>query len=297
MLKKVDINNIMQMKESNNRRRKMQKTLKMTIILCILIIAMKVYSYVYIDVSKKQQQLFINYLVSHIAQIQEFYFPSSDGEKQIQSIELQIDKNENENWDLHLLFDEQKAETLIKKYGAKFIEILKENPCTVDEFIEVELNGEIQLADKFKLTANEKQFMSRITSLMKEILEDSEVLNLCEGIVSKEQIQRLKKANEAYIKKIDEIDEDSRVNIAVYVKDGKPVRTDFFSSNDEFSYQSRHEEKENLLKFSIKHNNKQEKFVLTSEVSTENHIKLILTSDELYMTCDARIDEEIKTEI
>ncbi len=231
----------------------MKKIGKILLIVLLLIIAMKAYSGVYMNVSNTQKQLFIKYFSTHTEQFEECYMELNDMDKVDKEI---LDKIPEEIKVLDMKSFLQKLnqkENVRNKYFIKLAEILDIGECAVDEFVEVELNGEIKLADRYKTIMSEKELLINLTSIAKQALEDVEFLELCEDTFTSKQIQDLKILNDEYINMIEKMDPNNEFLIAVYVKDGVPVRTDFINTVEQFSYQIiDNSETENILKLSIK---------------------------------------------
>ncbi len=228
------------------------KFVKTTVITLLFFVAIWVYSKVFLDVSARQQQLFINYFLNNANQIERWYL----GLEELDSVHkeiLDMIPQELKTLDTKAFLGElNKSKDLKNKYVEKIVEIIKISNCSVDEFVEVELNGEIELADRYKLITKEKDLVTQITSIAKEALEDEEFIKLCEKVFTKQQIKDLKTLNEFFIKNIEKIDENAQMNVNIYMKDGKTVRTELISSSWQISYEIRNSDGKDVIEFSIK---------------------------------------------
>ena len=228
------------------------KFVKTTVITLLFFVAIWVYSKVFLDVSARQQQLFINHFLSNVNKIEEWYLELEDLEPAHKEI-LEMIPQELKVLDTKAFLAElNKSKDLKNKYFGKIIETIKISDCSVDEFVEVELNGKTELADRYKLIINEKTLVTQITTIAKEALQDEEFIKLCEKFFSKQQIKDLKTLNEQYIKNIDNIQESAQTKINIYMKNGKTVRADLITSNWQISYEVRNLEGKDVIAFSVK---------------------------------------------
>lgn len=228
------------------------KFLKTTFITILLFSVIWVYVNVYMDTPKRNKQLFIKYLSNNINLLEDWYLNLEELEPQHEEI-LEKIPNELKVLDTRTFLRKlNETETFRDKYLQKFAEIINESECTVNEFIEVELNNEIELADRYKLEINEKLLITKITSIAKEILGDEEFIKISENIFTKEQIKNLKNLNDKFIKDIEKTNKDAKLRLDIYLKSGKTVRADLINSAGQISYQIENVDNKNILKFSVK---------------------------------------------
>lgn len=195
------------------------------LILIPLFFVMWVYASVFMESPQKNKQAFEKYFIKHFEEFEVFNIRPYDDIFEMSSIQ---------------------------KYLEKLPQLIKESDCIVEKVVEAELKGEIKLADKYTIILNEKEFVLELTSIVKELLSDEKIEK--SDIFTEEHMKNLKKVTDDYIQKIENIDENNQLYISVYIRERKPVRTDFIAKDWEFSYQILNKENESFAEFAILQN-------------------------------------------
>lgn len=223
-------------------------------------------------VGVKVEELYDKYLALENRELKTFFSKMGFSEEELETIPNKIEAPNTEEFtpeELEIL------ENLKNKYIKKISDPIDKTCYSKEKSVQVESNGENVVADKYVLTINEKQFATIVTTTIKEFLADQEFLRLYEGRISEEQIKSLQKENDEYIKNLENIDENSKVNIIVYVKDKKTIRTDYISEKQEVSFEVINNFQDSFIKFTVKKDKKDD-----SDVGTETIIKVKNTSTE-----------------
>jgi len=146
--------------------------------------------------------------------------------------------------------DMKKAENLKEKYLKKIDEQIDKSKYKMEKNVKTDVNGEEVTANKYTLTLTTKEIAQIERNITTELFEDPEFVELYEKNGNKESLEELKEdviISEAEIADMEEKD----VNISVYEKESKTVKTDIVSGEDKIEFIIDNKENESTILLSI----------------------------------------------
>lgn len=144
--------------------------------------------------------------------------------------------------------EQDKIDELYNKYIDKIFEQLDENAYMVEKDINVSVNDETLVANRYTLTTTNKQLYTILTNTFSEILNDEEVLTLLKGKVEDSYIEELRtKYNESLDDNSADDLEESSIKIAVYAANGKTVKTEFIEDESTVEFSINNKENESII--------------------------------------------------
>ena len=130
--------------------------------------------------------------------------------------------------------EEAKISELTNKYLTKFMEQFDESSYMAEKNININVNSQDITANKYTLSISSRKMYTVITEIISEVLNDTEVLALCDGRISTEQIEQIKNSYEEMLKETPAEDiEETIIKFAVYAADGKTVKTELKVDDNE----------------------------------------------------------------
>lgn len=145
--------------------------------------------------------------------------------------------------------EEEKITALATKYLTKMVEQFEENAYIAEKDINVAVNKQELVTDKYTLTMSTKNLYTLLTNTITELLDDPEFLELTKDRIQTEQLDELKnKYKELLAENSVEDIEEEIVKISVYAAGGRTVKTEMKTDKgDEFNYFIINSETENLI--------------------------------------------------
>lgn len=144
--------------------------------------------------------------------------------------------------------EQDKIDELCNKYIDKIFQQLDENAYMVEKDINVSVNDETLVANRYTLTTTNKQLYTIFTNTFSEILNDEEVLTLLKGKVEDSYIEELRtKYNESLDDNSADDLEESSIKIAVYAANGKTVKTEFIEDESTVEFSINNKENESII--------------------------------------------------
>lgn len=146
--------------------------------------------------------------------------------------------------------DVKKIENLKEKYLQKIDDSIDSNKYKTEKKVKTDVNGTEVIANKYTLTLTTKEIAQIERNITTELFEDPEFVELYEKNGNKESLEELKEdviISEAEIADMEEKD----VNISVYEKESKTVKTDIVSGEDKIEFIIDNKENESTILLSI----------------------------------------------
>ena len=144
----------------------------------------------------------------------------------------------------------EKIKNLTNKYMEKVYEPFGEESYTATKNIALTINGQDLTAHKYAFTVNSVDLYNSITNTMKELLEDSEFLTLCENRIDQEMLNEFKTTfNESVAENNVEELENVPITIAVYVSNQKTVKTEIMVKESSIEFIIDNKENESIVTF------------------------------------------------
>ncbi len=146
--------------------------------------------------------------------------------------------------------DVKKIENLKEKYLQKIDDSIDSNKYKTEKKVKTDVNGTEVTANKYTLTLTTKEIAQIERNITTELFEDPEFVELYEKNGNKESLEELKEdviISEAEIADMEEKD----VNISVYEKESKTVKTDIVSGEDKIEFIIDNKENESTILLSI----------------------------------------------
>ncbi len=182
--------------------------------------------------------------------------------------------------------DMKKAENLKEKYLKKIDEQIDKSKYKMEKNVKTDVNGEEVTANKYTLTLTTKEIAQIERNITTELFDDPEFIELYEKSSSKETLEELKE--DVIITELDiENMEEKNVDISVYEKESKTIKTDIVSDENKIDfivdnskpdestillsmYTAKSEDKEVGQTVNIKFNNKYENKIGTTTLEIAN---------------------------
>lgn len=120
-----------------------------------------------------------------------------------------------------------KLEAISKKLITKITEQFDENSYVAEKNIQVNINSNDIVANRYSLVMSTKTIYTVLTTFINDLFEDQDFLDLCKDRVTTEQLDELKKSYDEFLEEnpVDEI-EDETIKLSVYASGGKTVKTE-----------------------------------------------------------------------
>lgn len=144
--------------------------------------------------------------------------------------------------------EKEKIEALTTKYITKITEQFDENSYIAEKNININVNSKDIVADRYTLAINSKTMYTTATTAIKELLEDSDFLALCQDRISTDVLEKLKTSyNEMLEKNPVEDIEDKIIKVSVYATDGLTVKSEITTDESEISVAIENNENESTI--------------------------------------------------
>lgn len=131
--------------------------------------------------------------------------------------------------------DMKKAENLKEKYLKKIDEQIDKSKYKMEKNVKTDVNGEEITANKYTLTLTTKEIAQIERNITTELFEDPDFIELYEKNGDKEALEELKE--DVIISEADIEDmEENNVDISVYEKGSKTVKTDIVSGENKIDF-------------------------------------------------------------
>lgn len=146
--------------------------------------------------------------------------------------------------------DIKKMENLKEKYVQKINDKIDSSKYGAEKKVKTDVNGTEVTVNKYTLTLTTKEIAQIERDITTELFEDSEFIELYEKNGSKEALEELKE--DVIISEADIADmEEKDVNISVYEKGSKTLKTDIVSGEDKIEFVINNKENESTILLSV----------------------------------------------
>ena len=148
--------------------------------------------------------------------------------------------------------EKEKISKLSSKYLTQIIEQIEENDYVVEKNININVNSEELIANKYSLSINTKKLYTHLTNAISELFEDPEFLELTKDRIEKEKFEEIKSKYKEFLKAnpITDEAENQEVKISVYESGGKTVKTEIRTNEQELYFSIINNEIESLITIS-----------------------------------------------
>ena len=146
--------------------------------------------------------------------------------------------------------DKAKLEALSTKLITKITEQVDETSYIAEKDIQININSNDIVADRYSLSINTKAMYTTITTYIKELFDDPDFIALCQDKLTDEQLENLRTSYDKLLTEnsVDDI-EDKLIKLSVYAADGKNVKTEITMDEMEASVIIENNETESIMTF------------------------------------------------
>lgn len=144
--------------------------------------------------------------------------------------------------------EEEKITALATKYFNKAAEQFEETAYIAEKDITIILNQENLITDKYTLAISTKVLYTILTNTITELLDDPDFLAIINGRIDQKQLDELKGKYKEFLdqKTVEDI-EDQTIKISVYALDGKTVKTEIKTDEEEAYFCIANNETESVI--------------------------------------------------
>ena len=144
--------------------------------------------------------------------------------------------------------EEEKITALATKYFNKAAEQFEETAYIAEKDITIILNQENLITDKYTLAISTKVLYTILTNTITELLDDPDFLAIINGRIDQKQLDELKSKYKEFLdqKTVEDI-EDQTIKISVYALDGKTVKTEIKTDEEEAYFCIANNETESVI--------------------------------------------------
>lgn len=144
--------------------------------------------------------------------------------------------------------EEKKITALATKYFNKAAEQFEETAYIAEKDITIILNQENLITDKYTLAISTKVLYTILTNTITELLDDPDFLAIINGRIDQKQLDELKSKYKEFLdqKTVEDI-EDQTIKISVYALDGKTVKTEIKTDEEEAYFCIANNETESVI--------------------------------------------------
>lgn len=147
--------------------------------------------------------------------------------------------------------EEEQISQLANKYLTKIVEQFDENSYIAEKDINITVNSKELVTNKYTLSMSSKNLYTSLTDTITELLDDPEFVALTKDKITTEQLDELKTKYKEFLTENPATDiEDQTLKISVYAADGRTVKTEIKSEENEAYFIIDKNEIENTIIFS-----------------------------------------------
>lgn len=127
--------------------------------------------------------------------------------------------------------EKSKLTEIAVKYLSKINDVITKESYIVEKQIAVNVNNQNLISDKYSLIVDEKEFYTLVLNTLIEFLSDQEFLEICEGRVDSEYINKLKEIINDLLIELEKQTNIGQIKFIIYVADKATKKCEIISKN------------------------------------------------------------------
>jgi hypothetical protein len=165
-------------------------------------------------------------------------------DESLENIPDKIEITENEGYTEE---DIQKIKDLKEKYSTKISEQLSEDKFSEEKNVNVDVNGENYVANKYTFTISYTEACEILKNTLDDLMNDEDFIYIYEKVGDKSSLENIKTSLEEFIKETSENTEIELIQVSVYAKNGKTIKTEISTNTATISLIINNQENESTI--------------------------------------------------